>query len=294
MDMSSKASRMVRKCALGVASGVLVLSVAFMGVGAQVPDEALAGPQLTASSDTSRATAAPSAETGQTDSADAGATVSSTPQLTSSSKTSQENAAANKADAAASASGQTSSTPKLGASSPSSSKTGISSKKDDASKADASVGDTFTMDADCAACHSKAAEKMADKGYTGELHQNLDCVFCHDNEKELTEAHANKYSAKQASRVVALNKTTVDEAVCLNCHGDHEALAESTADATVLTDSKGTTVNPHDIPNIDKHANITCGSCHKMHDDKTSDEAATNTCLNCHHDNVYECYTCHK
>ena len=263
--MSGKVGRVARKCALGAVSGVLVLSVALMSVGVQEPVEALAGPQLTASSDTSRTSAVPAADAGQDAQVDA----------------------SNKAAGAPL-------TPKLDASSSSPSKAGGASKKDDSSKAGANVGDVFSMDADCAACHSKAAEKMADKGYIGELHQNLDCVFCHDNEAELTAAHAEKYSAKQASRVVALNKTTVDEAVCLSCHGDRETLVEGTADATVLTDSKGTTVNPHDLPDIDKHANITCGSCHKMHDDKTSDEAATNTCLNCHHDNVYECYTCHK
>ena len=261
MDMSNKAGRMARKCTLGVAAAVTILLVAVWGVGLQVPDEALAGPQLTASSDTSRESAAPDA--------------------TSDSGSAQEQGKS------------APSTPKLRASSPSSSKPGVS-KEDGSSKTGADVGDAFSMDADCAACHKTAAEKMADEGYIGEQHQGLDCVFCHDNEEELTAAHAEKYSAKQASRVVALNKTTVDEAVCLDCHGDHEALAEATADVTVLTDSKGTTVNPHDIPDIDKHANITCGSCHKMHDDKTSDEAAQNTCLNCHHDNVYECYTCHK
>ncbi len=220
--------------------------------------------------------------------------------LTASSSTSRANIAAEPENAqgagetdqvASKAQEQSSSTPKLSASSSSSSKKSGSS--DSAQASDASDGDTFTMDADCASCHEKAAKKMADEGYTGELHQALSCVSCHDNEEELTAAHSSKYSAKQASRVVALNKTTVDEELCFTCHGDQETLAEATADLTLLTDKNGTCVNPHDLPDIENHSKITCGSCHKMHDDKTSAEAAQNTCINCHHENVYECYTCH-
>jgi Zn finger protein HypA/HybF involved in hydrogenase expression len=80
------------------------------------------------------------------------------------------------------------------------------------------------------------------------------------------------------------------------CFSSHEEvdLPVLTSAVTVLTDSEGTTVNPHELPTNEKHADITCSSCHKMHN-SISDipKKAKATCATCHHKDVYECGTCH-
>lgn len=154
------------------------------------------------------------------------------------------------------------------------------------------VGDSFSMDVDCTLCHTKEMDNMQLEGFTGYNHKDLTCTMCHDNEAELSAAH-EQYSARQATRVVALVDTAVDEELCFSCHGDRDALVAATADSTVLVDENGTQVNPHDLPAGEQHANISCGSCHKMHNDLTTRQTAQNTCLTCHHANVYECNTCH-
>ncbi len=254
---------------------------ALFGVQAATQAQA-AGPVLTASSSSSQVSglAAPAVEGAATTDGEQGG--SAAPVLTSSSYTSQVTGARFGAQntpspaSSATSDGQPASTPTGGS-----------------ADAAANVGDTFSMDADCAACHAGSAERMADEGFTGELHKDLTCITCHSDEAQLTEAHAEHYSAKQASRVVTLVNTTVDPNICFTCHGDQETIAQATADVTDLTDKNGTTINPHELPAVDEHGAITCGSCHKMHDDKTAVEASQNTCLNCHHDNVYECGTCH-
>lgn len=154
------------------------------------------------------------------------------------------------------------------------------------------VGESFSMDVDCTLCHTKEIDNMQIEGFTGYNHKDLTCIMCHDDGESLAAAH-EEYSVRQATRVVALVNTTVDEELCFSCHGDREALIAATADSTVLVDENGTQVNPHDLPAGDQHASITCGSCHKMHNDLTTQQTAQNTCLTCHHANVYECNTCH-
>ena len=59
-------------------------------------------------------------------------------------------------------------------------------------------------------------------------------------------------------------KTAVDDAVCASCHNAAD-LAAKTTESAVLTDSEGTVVNPHDLPENEDHAATKCTSCHKMH-----------------------------
>lgn len=279
------------KRSLRILSAVVMLGLAGTIFGVQASSQASesSAPVLTASSSTSQVVVE---DTYESDGAQA--TELTTPVLTASSVTSWENMLVLVASDA-SVQGLLSDGSGSGGGSSSSEQTSTAvateTQAEDSSAGD--VGESFSMDVDCALCHTDATEQMQEEGYTGALHSGLSCINCHDNEEELTEAHAENYSAKQASRVVALVSTTVDEEICYTCHGDAESLAEATADSTVLTDSNGTTINPHDLPDIDNHVNITCGSCHKMHDDKTTEEGATNACLSCHHDNVYECGTCH-
>lgn len=90
-----------------------------------------------------------------------------------------------------------------------------------------------------------------------------------------------------------LRKSSIDEAICFSCHDSYESLAAKTTEVTVLTDSAGTTVNPHALPASDDHDRLTCIDCHSMHGAEGADALAQNACVTCHHTGVYECGTCH-
>lgn len=179
---------------------------------------------------------------------------------------------------------------------------GCSPKQSDGASADSSAsaqqqGDfTFSMDSDCMTCHETQAQASADSNcflVATDQHSSLTCTSCHDDESGLTKAHDGvKYGDKEPKR---LKSTTTDSDECISCHGSYEELAAKTADSTVLTDSKGTTVNPHEVVGLnDKHSeSIECTSCHQPHSGETAAEGASDTCLSCHHTGVYECYTCH-
>ncbi len=118
----------------------------------------------------------------------------------------------------------------------------------------------------------------------------LTCTSCHEDTEGLAKGHKKLNSGKEAKR---LKKSEVSSDVCLTCHNQTE-LAETTKDCTILTDENGTVVNPHDIPDVEDHGDITCTSCHTVHD--TEDgiaKTALTTCTNCHHADVFECGTCH-
>ena len=97
---------------------------------------------------------------------------------------------------------------------------------------------SFSMDADCAVCHTVEGESTADAqclvGTTN--HASFTCVQCHDDEAGLADAHSGvAYGDKQPKRLKA---TEVDSAICLSCHGSYEELAPKTADCTALTDQE--------------------------------------------------------
>lgn len=159
-------------------------------------------------------------------------------------------------------------------------------EKADASEADAAAGaeeaEAEAADADDEAIRDFAAQHVQDFGLT--------CVTCHEDSPELAKAHNKLNSGKESKR---LKKTKVTSEVCLGCHVQ-EDLADATADFEGIVDEKGTVVNPHALPENDSHADITCLTCHKVHD--TEDSVADNAmsaCLGCHHAGVFECGTCH-
>ena len=117
----------------------------------------------------------------------------------------------------------------------------------------------------------------------------LECVACHSDEEGLAVGHKNLNSGKEARR---LKKSKVDSEVCTTCH-KAEDLAGKTADYRGLTDSNGTVVNPHDLPQVESHQSIACTDCHQAHSGKQIDFTAATTCNSCHHAGVYECNTCH-
>ena len=133
-----------------------------------------------------------------------------------------------------------------------------------------------------------------DEGETAQhlitIHAPLGCTTCHDDAK-LPELHDGATPGSKMPE--KLKKTNVSEELCLSCHGSYEELAELTEDCDLLTDDNGTTVHPHDLPDVADHDPITCTNCHVVHSKKTVEQTAPAKCLSCHHENVYECGTCH-
>ena len=176
----------------------------------------------------------------------------------------------------------------------------------------ASAEDTeFSMDAECTSCHveqSLDVQEAADEGESGVqaeeeaaegadagqaepespesgAHAALACVACHDDEEALTQVHEGVTADDRMPR--RLKKAKIDETLCLSCHGSYEELAEATEDGTALTDTLGTTVNPHALPENDDHASLDCLDCHTVHGGEPGAAEAQDTCLSCHHMEVY-------
>lgn len=147
----------------------------------------------------------------------------------------------------------------------------------------------WSPEADCAPCHSVQAASMTDSACLASKHAEVACITCHDDVEALAVVHDGAESPSEAKK---LNSTTLDETVCLSCHGSWESLAAETQDTTALTDYNGTVVNPHEVLTV--HNDVTCTSCHGMHAAENLDEAAGKACAKCHHTGVYECYTCHE
>lgn len=167
------------------------------------------------------------------------------------------------------------------------------SKKSSSTKASSSG---WNMDIDCAGCHTKEADKASDKKCTqGVAHEGakLTCITCHTDEEVLTEVHANVSADDKMPKKATVE--TVDPKTCEGCHGDLEKVAELTADSTALKDDQGTVVNPHQIPEGERHdANpATCTDCHNNHSTNLSKDAMK-YCAQCHHRGRFECGTCHE
>lgn len=167
-----------------------------------------------------------------------------------------------------------------------------SSDKKDSTKATSS---TWSLDQDCAICHTVEGDSMEDDKFVACTHvkeAEATCGTCHTDEDALAEVHDK---AKATTKVPKkLKKTTIEAETCLSsdCHDlTTDELVELTEDITDCTDSKGTMVNPHEVMGLTPgHDNITCGNCHKMHAEEID---AAKTCVSCHHAGVYECNTCH-
>ena len=145
---------------------------------------------------------------------------------------------------------------------------------------------------DCASCHEVPAKSLENETCAASLHTalGLGCTDCHADDA-LIDIHGKmKPNAKVPTK---LKKSDLSVETCAACHSS-EALVEATADSSALTDSEGTVVNPHDIPDVKEHKDISCQSCHKMHAESKPASMAPTLCQDCHHEDVYECYTCHS
>ena len=172
---------------------------------------------------------------------------------------------------------------------------------DNGSTGSAKEGGTFetiewTVSSDCGTCHVDQVESRQNLNCLYAKHASMDCVQCHTDETALKSVHDNAKSTSPALQ--SLRKTAVDSAVCEVCHGTWEELAEKTADVSLLTDSNGTVVNPHEVVTVvnvtGQHDGTTCVDCHEVHVDEGVDVTAPRYCQSCHHMDVYECNTCHE
>ena len=149
----------------------------------------------------------------------------------------------------------------------------------------------WSMDSDCAACHTTEAGMMTDAAYPqSSEHADEACVSCHTEESVLATAHeGSTMGDRPASKATVV---TVGEKSCIDCHGTMEELASKNAE---LTDSNGITVNPHKLPDNESHADLdpTCTDCHKIHSDDVSKDAIK-YCADCHHRGTFQCGNCHE
>lgn len=165
----------------------------------------------------------------------------------------------------------------------------------EASAESTQVAFTWSYDSTCSQCHQKEDSSMNDAACLAATHaaEGTTCATCHTDESGLASAHENATPDEARKRATKLRSTTIDEAACLSCHGSYEELATKTADLALLTDSEGTTVNPHAMPENEDHASTDCASCHVLHDSEPAEESAPEYCESCHHAGVYSCHTCH-
>ncbi len=149
----------------------------------------------------------------------------------------------------------------------------------------------WSADSDCATCHSTQHASLADGASLAALHPDQTCTDCHVDVEGLAGAHEGVAIGDTEPK--RLKETDIERSLCQSCHVADEivALAE---DCTALTDSNGTVVNPHVLPDNDSHNDIECFDCHSAHEAAPAETSARDVCLNCHHHDIYECYTCHS
>ena len=142
---------------------------------------------------------------------------------------------------------------------------------------------------DCSSCHPKYVQSMKNDTLLACKHAKAgtgDCTSCHAGES-LKKAH------EQASETKAVIRARrYPQEFCLKCHGTVEDLAKKTANSKVLTDEKGRTVNPHDLPKTPAHKKAEeCANCHRMHKPPMEPK---DFCYGCHHKKEFACTSCHS
>lgn len=151
----------------------------------------------------------------------------------------------------------------------------------------------WSIDMDCSTCHATEQDSFTDSACEASLHADMACKDCHNDATKLATVHEGKTASdKMPTR---LKKTEVSDELCFSCHYENrDALIEATEGKAVLTDSEGTSRNPHDPEGIEEHESLACGDCHNMHSTETVQERAMKQCESCHHAGVFQCYTCHE
>lgn len=156
---------------------------------------------------------------------------------------------------------------------------------------DAPIVVAWSPGSDCDVCHVVEQASYRDSACAASRHEGQACVSCHADESALLTVHEGKTASDAMPK--RLKVAEVADDTCLSCHfGTCEELAAATVDIAVA-DSKGTAVNPHDVPPSEQHSTMRCADCHGMHDAETVFDQAIAECASCHHADVFECYTCH-
>ncbi|MDR1422484.1 MAG: cytochrome c3 family protein [Coriobacteriales bacterium] len=154
---------------------------------------------------------------------------------------------------------------------------------------------TWSPESECDVCHGTEELSWGDRTTTAGLHNpsvisdQFDCMTCHNDRAGLTSAHEEVIIGDKAPTRLWETEVATETCTASGCHDDEAARREATAGLTLLTDTKGTTVNPHDLPTGEGHSGFTCSSCHKGHAASEPEKF----CTSCHHERVYECGTCH-
>lgn len=141
----------------------------------------------------------------------------------------------------------------------------------------------------CKVCHTKQEKSLTRPDTLGAKHATKgisNCTFCHTQAFVET---THKDVAVGETKFIPAKKYGPEE--CTKCHSDEKSLKQRTAQCTVLTDSKGKVINPHDLPNTPNHAKITCSNCHKIHKKPVD---VNRQCYGCHHTKEYTCTGCHN
>ncbi len=171
----------------------------------------------------------------------------------------------------------------------------VHSDVDEETRAPRRLKTTDVADAVCLGCHGDGTIAAPDAGQSASGEKTAEAPATtegNDVDAKATEAAAPTATPSE-------NKAQADADSTKGADQEQDepgrtALIAATADSTVLTDEKGTTVNPHDLPAVEDHASINCIDCHKGHSSDTIEVSAMKACTLCHHENVFECYTCHE
>lgn len=168
---------------------------------------------------------------------------------------------------------------------------GCSAAPSDSGSSDGLSAGQWSTGSNCVSCHEREGSSVTDTSCLASFHTDQSCVDCHQDDATLSAVHDGVTAEDKKPK--KLKETNVDSGRCTSCH-DADGLRAQMASSSVLTDGNGLVANPHDLPAVDDHGDITCVNCHPMHQDEPRDETAQKLCASCHHANVYECHTCHE
>ena len=145
----------------------------------------------------------------------------------------------------------------------------------------------WSMQSDCALCHTRNAESAKDGSRLAASHAETACTTCHRDEATLSVAHANLTMPPTQTWLNA----PINNDICFLCHESWESLGRLTMSSRALVDMNGKVMNPHLIPGTQSHNQTpSCVVCHTMHLDT---KQPGDYCFSCHHKRVFECNTCH-
>ncbi len=149
----------------------------------------------------------------------------------------------------------------------------------------------WTEDSRCASCHEKEVASTTNDCLASK-HPDQTCVDCHSDAAVLETAHADLIAALRADPPRKLTAAPLTQQFCIDCHDPATVIPLTEG---ILEDSEGATFNPHNLSVNEKHATVTCGSCHWMHSEGNIYSISTTLCTTCHHDGTYEAclISCH-